>query len=242
MEKNKIAIFVEGQAELIVVRELLLKAFDYQNIEVECRYMLEDWNIKRAEYDYTTPNPKYHFHILNVANDERVLGAILEQETHLYNNDYSKIIGLRDMYGKKYREKSKQIDKALNQKFIDNTQKAINEFAKNTEKISFHYAIMEVETWFLALPELLIEIDPKLTPNYIFEQLGFDLTALDPETEFFHPAKTLHDIFTLIGKGYDKKSSTINDLASHYSKDDYELLALSEKCNSFKVFYHNLIR
>ena len=240
MEKRKVAIFVEGQAELIVVREMLLNVFEYQTIEIECRNLLEDWNTAKAEYDFVTPDAKYCFYILNVGNDERVLGAILEQETFLYKNGYHKIIGLRDMYGKKYRDKSKQIDVTINQKFIAGTQLSINEKAQQSSIIAFHYAIMEVEAWFLALPELLIGIDKNLTPSFILENLDIDLHQIDPETTFFHPAKTLNEIFKLIGRSYDKKKGTINELATLYCKDDYLLLGMSKKCKSFVDFYNSI--
>jgi hypothetical protein len=240
MEKRKIAIFVEGQSELIVTRELLLKVFEYQGIEIECRNLLEDWNITKADYDYPAPDAKYHFYILNVGNDERVLGVILEQETFLYKNGYDKIIGLRDMYGKKYRDKSKQIDAEINQRFIIATQQSVVENAIHAEKITFHYAIMEVEAWFLALPELLNVINAQLTPSFILEKLGVDLHQIDPEFTFFHPAKTLNDIFNLIGRSYDKKSKTINELASSYNKEDYILLTISGKCKSFVDFYQSV--
>jgi len=37
----RIAVFVEGQTELIVVREVILKYYEYTDIEIECRTLLQ---------------------------------------------------------------------------------------------------------------------------------------------------------------------------------------------------------
>jgi hypothetical protein len=39
---KKVAVFVEGQAELILVRELLLKMYDYQDIGINCYNLICD--------------------------------------------------------------------------------------------------------------------------------------------------------------------------------------------------------
>ena len=53
---RKIAIFVEGQTELIVVREYLLKWFNYENIEIECRTLFTDSKFHAFPYDFATPS------------------------------------------------------------------------------------------------------------------------------------------------------------------------------------------
>ena len=44
--------FVEGQTELIFVRELLLKVFDFQNISLEYFNLVTDSNLRPAEYTF----------------------------------------------------------------------------------------------------------------------------------------------------------------------------------------------
>lgn len=46
---KKVAVFVEGQAELILVRELLLKMYDYQDIGINCYNLICD-NLDEAPY------------------------------------------------------------------------------------------------------------------------------------------------------------------------------------------------
>ena len=63
---KKIAIFVEGQTELIFVREYLLKQFEYQGIDLECRNLFKDEKIQSAEYDFPNNEAEIHFQIINV--------------------------------------------------------------------------------------------------------------------------------------------------------------------------------
>jgi uncharacterized protein YegL len=71
-------------------------------------------------YEYKNPNAEVHFKIINVGNDEKVLDAIEENESQLLKQGFNKIIGLRDMYSKAYRKKSKKvIDNDVTRQFIE---------------------------------------------------------------------------------------------------------------------------
>jgi len=100
---KKIAIFVEGQTELITVREFLLREFDY-TVKIECRTLFKPGKFNKAPYDYNSSDAEFHFQIVNVGNDTAVLQRILEREKHMWNSGYEKIIGLRDMYSQIYGE------------------------------------------------------------------------------------------------------------------------------------------
>lgn len=117
----KTVIFVEGQTELIVTREFLLKYFEYNNIEIVCLRLVTDSNTQRAEHDFPYSLASYHFQIINVGNDKSVLSAIFKRKKYLVENNFSKIIGLRDMYSKEYKELSQIIEENLNNRFIKET-------------------------------------------------------------------------------------------------------------------------
>ena len=106
----KTAIFVEGQSELIFTRELLLKYFEYQNIHIECYTLFNDHNLNPTEYKYDNKNAAFYFQILNIGNDQKVISSILKREKYLFSKEHGfhKIVGLRDMYSKEYREKVKK--------------------------------------------------------------------------------------------------------------------------------------
>ena len=234
---TKTAIFVEGQTELIFVREFLLRIFDYQNISISCYRLFTDNNLIPAEYEVQNKDAENHFQILHIGDDNSVLSRILKREKYLFKSGFTKIIGLRDMYSKQYREivKDSSIDPTVNQKFIESHNEQISKL-ENSDSIHFHFAIMEVESWLLGIRTLLTKVDSKLTNDFIKEQLNIDLNELDPETAFFRPAKTLNAIFSLVGKSYGKSKSDVNTIVSQIEKSDYADLKASSICQSFTAF------
>ena len=95
---NKIAIFVEGQTELIFTREYLNLLYCY-NVSINC-LKLQAGNTTPVPYSYNPPNAEYEFYIYMVQNDVKVLSAMKEKESILYKQGFSKVIGLRDMYSR----------------------------------------------------------------------------------------------------------------------------------------------
>jgi hypothetical protein len=102
----------------------------------------------------------------------------------MWNAGFSRIIGLRDMYSREYREivQNHAIDSATNQKFIAGAREQIK-----SANIYFSFAIMEVEAWLLGLRKAFEKMDQKLTSAFIEENLKYNLDVLNPEEAFFHP-------------------------------------------------------
>lgn len=238
---RKFAIFVEGQTELITIREFLLREFEYTT-DIECRTLFKSSQLKKTPYDYPNPTAEIHFQIVNVGNDNAVLKRILHREQFMWNSGYEKIIGLRDMYSEAYREESQKIDNAVTQRFIEGADKTIKDKARFPEKIVMCFAIMEVEAWFLAMYEVFEKLDSHLTVEYIKEKTDIDLKNADPETEFFHPANQMEAIYQLAGMRYDKHKRDIEAIARYLGKDDYQNLLESDKCNAFNRFCNSLER
>jgi hypothetical protein len=237
---RKIAIFVEGQSELIFIRELLLKFYDWQNVWIECYTLFNNVNLNPTEYSIKNEDASIYYQILNIGNDRKVLSSILKRESYLFseNQSFDKVIGLRDMYSKEYREevKTSSVDETINQKFIDGRSQTIKTGTKNPDKIRFHFAIMELETWILGIDSLFSSMKDKIA-----KELGFDLNDIELETDIFHPAKVLDRVMQIVdNSGYDKKSKGINMLMSRISKEDFIRLLDSERCKSFNEFYNSL--
>ena len=192
----KTAIFVEGQTELIFIREYLLKMFEYQNIRIECYTLFTDSNYKSTEYSFPNDNAGYYFQIINVGNDNSVLTRLLNREQYLWNTGFHKIFGIRDMYSKNYREivKNSTIVEEVNLKFIEQSKKTIASMAKQSDNIHFHFAIMEAEAWILGLKNCFQYLHPDLNTISIAEKLGINLDLIDPEKVFFHPASIIEQI------------------------------------------------
>jgi hypothetical protein len=178
--------------------------------------------------------------MINVGNDERVLDIILERKNGLVAKGFE-IIGLRDMYSSAYKRRTHQIDPQVTQTVLSFTQKNISENS-NPGEISFFYAIMELEAWLLGLDNLFQKLDPHLTAGLIKDKLGYDLTTIDPEATFFHPAANLDEILALVGKRYTKSKDQMEGLLALVEPEDFLQLAESGKCNSFKTLFDKVSR
>jgi hypothetical protein len=100
---------------------------------------------------------------------------------------------------------------------------------------------MEIEAWFLADHNLFGHIDNSLTPQYIWEQLKYDLLQDDPETAYDHPAKIIEKIYDLVNKQYKKREKEAYKIAESLN---YEYLCLDlrekKKIASFFLFLREL--
>ncbi len=115
---RKVAIFTEGQGELIFIRYLLFKIIGYEHLSFECLELRSD-KLFNVPHKFGSPNnAKVHFMIVNVGNDEKVLSAIAERETRLVKQGYDEIIGIRDMYSREYRKRANTVDQQVVESFI----------------------------------------------------------------------------------------------------------------------------
>ncbi len=135
--------------------------------------------------------------------------------------------------------KNRQIDLKVNETF-KNIRKNIIQQKKFDKIMTSHFAIMEVEAWFLGMYDYLQKINSQLTPELIKTQLGTDITQ-DPEITVYHPAKLLNDIYQLVGMKYDKHKGDAHAITSSLSKSDYIRLKDSGKCESFKEFINDIV-
>lgn len=239
---KKVAVFVEGQAELILVRELLLRMYDYQNIGINC-YALINNNFNNVPYDFGSTIEQNYYMIVNVGNDNSVLSKIISRADGLYKKGYTKIIGLRDVYGDIYKKHNKG-QRNINHTIISKLESAAQYQISNTsspQNIKLFFAIMEVEAWFLGFNNIFKNIDTALSNEFIKSKLKYDLENNDPETTYYHPAKIIGDIYNLVELKYDKHKSDVSPLICSLEKDDYCYLIDSPKCSSFTSFAQELL-
>lgn len=243
MNKRKIAIFVEGQAELIFTRDLLSKWFQHDSnvIGFDC-YNLRSNNFNYSPYKMGSMESENYYMIVNVGNDRSVLSKMISEAPRLKNTGYQTIIGLRDMFCDDYHKKvmNRTIHSEINEKFIAGTQETINH-CENKELLHFHYAIMEVETWILGMYQVLEKINNKLTPAFIKKQLKVDLTTNDPESHIYHPAQCLDNIYGLVGEKYGKHEGDIARITAQLTRQNYKELLDSPNCSSFNKFTHDVL-
>lgn len=233
---RKIVVFVEGQSELIFTRELLLKCYEWQGIQLECYTLFNNQDLNPVPYAFPNPNASIHYQLLNIGNDRKVVSTLLKREPYLFGIDkaFDKIVGLRDMYSKEYREVvgNHQIDPAINQRFIEEHRRQIEARAIHPDRINFHFAIMEVESWILGMNRLFIATDESAIER-INTALDVNLEEIDPEQTIFHPAKLMSEIGDLIGLPYGKSRGDVNAVLGRLTKEDFHDLYICEKCQSF---------
>ena len=238
----KIAIFVEGQSELILTKEFLLTMHEYCDVRIECHALLCDVT-KDVDYSFGASDASHHYMIINVGNDNSVLSNMKSRINGLYKKGFDKVVGLRDMYSETYLKKNnnrRTINPELIKLFMESSQEEIKGMAY-AERIKFCWAIMEVEAWFLGMKHLFESVNPVLTSDYIKSQLGYDLEKSDPETTYCHPAKVVGEIMGLVGKQYRKRESEIKSLVSYLTKEHYEGLMDSEVCSTFTSYAKELL-
>ncbi|MDQ7084276.1 MAG: hypothetical protein Q9M36_04785 [Sulfurovum sp.] len=213
---KKLAIFVEGQTELIFIDKFLREFISSSKLVIESVEASGGRKYPRfttlIASEIPTPETKYEILIFNSCTDNRVITDIRERYEGLKENGYSHFIGLRDLYRDYlYSEK----DEAL-----EDAQLVVGHF----ENTTIIYATMEIETWFIAEFNHYENINKNLTLKKIKEELLFDLENITNIERFIvEPAKKLDQIYQLVNLNYTKNSNiTIDSL-------DYENLYLNTK-------------
>lgn len=235
---RKVAIFTEGQGELIFVRQLIIALFGYEKASFEC-FELYTGNLQSVPYRSSPQMANIHFQIVNVGNDEGVLSVILERQENLIRSGFE-IIGIRDMYSEAYKKRSHRIDRNIISDFIMATSDFIDG-TNNSDKISFYYAIMELEAWLLSIYSLFPRINPILTMAFIEENCGHNLQFTNPETAFFHPASELDKILKLIGMRYSKSKGQMESIMGSVLPEDFYEIIENDRCNSYKIFFEKMM-
>jgi len=240
---KRIAIFTEGQTELIFIRHFLLKVLDPSKLSFEC-YELIAHQPFTVPYRYPNPSAEIHFLILNVHGDEGVLSSIKEREKKMVEGSgYDKIIGLRDMYCYEYVKRSPGVINDEVSNLIIHRQNQTVRGMKHSDRIKLFFAIMEIEAWFLGMYNLFAKINSVLTAQYIERELGINLTTSDPQKQFYKPSDQVNEIFQLCGRGhqYKKKRGEIESICSNMDYSDFDTARENNRCSCLNDFCQEII-
>lgn len=204
MNPKKIAIFVEGQTEQIFVAKLLEEMAESKDIYIQI-YKFKGTKSNRKPQlleDRNIENSRFFALLYDCTCESHVLSDIRSQHQSLTENNYTKIIGVRDLFPKLLEDKQK----------VENGIKGfIKPLNKNGIPIAMILAIMEVEAWFLAEHNFFSKIDKRLTYEFIFKNHGVDLINIDVET-IPHPSDDLDKIYQLIGREYKKTKEQVTEI------------------------------
>jgi hypothetical protein len=200
---TKIAIFVEGQTEMLFVDRLIQEIAEESGLAVEHAEAIGG-AVRARQIKVLKPitlQTRHRFYVLivNSAGDSNVKSDIIERYYSLKRSGYAAIIGLRDVYGQFRYEDVPKLRAAMKVGMPDE---------RDGPKIDLMLAIMEIEAWFIGEYTHFERVSPYLTIDKIRHALRFDPTRDDLEKRW-HPAEDLDRIYKLVGARYTKQRSNL---------------------------------
>lgn len=195
---KKIAIFVEGQTELLFVERMLAEFSAQALYSVELYEVRGGSNAQRSikRIGFTTKaGTKLYCQILDCGGEGGITSAVNDQYSTMISSGFTSIIVLRDVYPRKVSDAP-----IIKEKMMQNISSSV--IAPN-----IILAILELEAWFFAEHSHFTKIDPKLNSALVLTHLRIDPTTVSPDA-IPKPADTLRSSYRLVGKTYNKKKST----------------------------------
>lgn len=203
---KKLAIFVEGLTEQILVRHLLQAVLDRNRVAIQTVKITGGHNVRMsftvmraAHVDRLTD---YYVLIYDCGGGTNVKGYMMARHQKLVNSGYSMILGLRDVFPNFKREEVPKLSRGLNHRL-----------PQKKARTRIYLAIMETEAWFLGEYHHLKKVSGKLTPGFVEKHLGFN-----PKTENMEdrerPAEDMKAAYQLVGHDYTKKRDRLNAVIS----------------------------
>ncbi len=228
---KKLAIFVEGLTEQILVRQMLQAVLDRNRIAIQTVKISGGHNVRMsftvmraAHVDFRT---EYYVLVYDCGGETNVKGYLMARREKLISSGYTMIMGLRDVYPNFEREEVSKLLRGLNHRL-----------PQKKAATRIYLAEMETEAWFLGEYHHLKKIAGKLVPQYIEKHLGFN-----PQTENMeerdHPSDDLKAVYQLAEHDYTKKRNRLNAVVS---KLDFHFFThdLAEKMTSLGTFVSGL--
>ncbi len=236
----KVAIYVEGITEAGFVYQLIGEKYqwDWTKVRLEC-LNLDPSDAADDLRDIGIENAPNYFLIYDSCTDTSVASDIRERFQSHKDQGFDKVVGLRDVYSERYIDLyGRHLDQQNIVEFIKDIQEPLAEL-DNTGFIRVRFAVMETETWMLALSDVFQKIDNSLDAAGLWNNVGIDVND-DPQTVYFHPFAKLEEIFKSIGKSYSKHWREIKEIVFKLKWKDFDVLYNSGKCQSFRDFYDSV--
>ncbi len=203
---KKLAIFVEGLTEQILVRQMLQAVLDRNRIAIQTVKITGGHNVRMsftvmraAHVDLQTD---FYVLIYDCGGETNVKGYLMARRDKLISNGYTMILGLRDVYPNFSREEVPKLIRGLNHKL-----------PQKKARTHIYLAIMETEAWFLGEYRHLKKVSRKLTPEFIEKHLGFN-PRIENMEDRDHPAIDMKAAYQLVGHDYTKKRDRLNAVIS----------------------------
>ena len=213
---RRLAIFVEGYTELQFIERLLLEVAGRNHISIEKKRVSggkkTPINISVLESPKPVSGEKFYVLLMDCGGDHRVSKRIHQQHKSLSENNYTKIIGIRDI-----RPDFSHAD-------ISRLEVDLKKYIKTSLiPVEFILSILEIEAWFLSEFNHFSKISSEITIASIESALGFN-----PEKDDLSlredPTTDLKNVYAMGGETYEKggDEKTLNAL-------DYSFIYLELK-------------
>ncbi|MEN8201046.1 MAG: hypothetical protein ABFS28_00525 [Bacteroidota bacterium] len=228
---KKLAIFVEGLTEQILVRRMLESVLDRNRIAIQTVKVTGGHNVRmsftimKAAHVHNLTD--YYVLVYDCGGETNVKGYLIAHRQKLVASGYHMILGLRDVYPNFEQEDVPKLLRGLN-----------HHLPQKGAKTRIHLAIMETEAWFLGEYHHLRKVSRKLTPEFIEKQLGFN-PRTDSIEERDRPAEDMKAVYRLVGHDYTKKRDKLNAVVSKLDFN-YFTHELADRMPSLRDFVEGL--
>lgn len=198
---HKIAFFVEGQTELIFLEYLIEYVAEHHNFTFTKKHFPNkenDQGKKMLILQLNKNNSELYIQIIECQGEGAVISQIMEKYPNLIKQNFQMILAIRD------------VDPIPRNKIEELQKNIINAVMSHQSNIEFVLILakMETEAWFLADYKHFQKINPKLTPEFILQERGYDPKNFDFEL-LDKPSKELDEIYKLAGYSYSKKEKRV---------------------------------
>ncbi|HER09661.1 MAG TPA: hypothetical protein ENO20_12205 [Bacteroides sp.] len=228
---RKLAIFVEGLTEQILVRRMLDSVMDRNRIAVQTVKITGGHNIRMSFTVMTAAHvdnlTDYYVLIYDCGGESNVKGYLMAHRQKLVSNGYSMILGLRDVYPNFTREEVGRLLRGLNY-----------QLPQKKAPTQIYLAIMETEAWLLGEYKHFKKVSRKLTPAFIEKHLGFN-PATENMEDREHPSLDMKAVYRLAGHDYTKKRERLIAVVNKLDLN-YFTHGLAEKMPSLGKFVNGL--
>jgi hypothetical protein len=201
---KRIAIFVEGLTEQILVRRMLEVVMKNRDIAIQSVKITGGHNTRVSltvmQAARVARNTGYYVLIYDCGGETNVKSYLMMQRQSLVDKGYTCILGLRDVYPNFTHEEIPRLKKGLNY-----------QVPQRGALTHIHLAVMETEAWFLGEYTHFKRISKKLTPAYIEKHLGFNPQKENME-ERYNPANDLKRVYKLVNHDYTKKRVRLTNI------------------------------
>ena len=228
VDVSKLALFVEGQAELVFVEKLLIELAGFHRISIE-RQVMHGGRVTHLS-PRGTKDGKFVALLVNCECDGKVKSAIQERRSALKDQGYRWILGLRDL---RPEFKLNELGKAsVGIRYGLDDDLAV---------IDVIFAVQELEAWFLKETSHFMRISAALTPPVVRQVARVDLDVIRIES-VSNPAVTLDRIYRAGGASYGKSLGDVNRVVAALDFDSIcidmrdEIEGLKELIGYFDLF------